>query len=158
SFKAGLEAPEPANAAAIELLAKPRNQRIAELIDRLEDVAAGKFAVPGDLMFLWEPVCRRLAVEADAAVDSLIDVIENETRMTRSVDLTRPWYPVGKPIPVKEVAAKVLESIWQMEGLVEAATPTELRARWENMRRLSPIERRFQTLALDSVHPIEWVN
>jgi hypothetical protein len=79
-FEPGWGAPAAASAAAVELLSKPQKERVAERVDRLEDIAAEKASIPGHLMFLWEPTCRQLAAEGDAAVIPLIDAIEQDRR------------------------------------------------------------------------------
>jgi hypothetical protein len=149
---------EAKNAAATELLGKPQSERVAELIDRLEDVAAEKMSIPGNLVFMWEPICSLLAAEGDASVSPLIDVLEHDRRMTRTVDFTRPWYPAGRPIPVKEAATEILRSILQSPDLVDHSTPAELRAWWNQTRQKSPLERSFGILASDSASPQQWLD
>lgn len=79
-------------AASSAFLGKSQSARIADLIDRLEDVAARKFIWPGWLDLMHDPISTLLAKEGEAAVGPLLDVYEHDQRLTRSVDFRRPWH------------------------------------------------------------------
>jgi hypothetical protein len=91
---------------------KPQLARIAELIDRLDEVRGGKATFPGTLNFEWDPIYALLVQEGSAAVDALRNTYENDQRLTLTFDYSRPWSVAYTPISVREVARRILADIW----------------------------------------------
>lgn len=90
---------------------RPQGERIALLVERLDDMVAGKFAISGPVMYQFAPVYRLLVREGEGAVDALADVIRNDDRLTRTFDYSRPWMIDYRPIAVRDVAKLVLAEI-----------------------------------------------
>jgi len=138
------------------LPAKPQGERIAELIDRMEDIRAVKASLPGPLDFASEPICALLIREGEAAVDALLNVYEHDQRLTRTSDFGRPWFTDRTPVPVSEAARIILANILRAPGLVRSSTPRELRAWWEKNKAKNPLDRAFLILADDHAKPAQW--
>lgn len=105
--------------------------RIADLIERLEDVRGEKVSFPGVLEYSFDPVYERLTKEGDAAVEPLLDAYEHDQRLTRTMDYGRPWSLERRPVPVSEVAKSILSNILNVPDSVKGASPAELREWWE---------------------------
>ncbi len=142
---------------AAVFFALPQPTRVAELIDRLEDVDVEKAIWPGNLELAAHPIGEILIQEGPAAVDPLIDAWERDQRLTRTVDRTRPWYPDARPISVKEVARAVLGEILQRSTVARYSSPAELRSWWRKNQPSGPLERSFAILAAADRLPEEWV-
>ena len=139
-----------------KLLHEPQSRRIAELIARLEDVIGVKIGWPGPYELMFDPICRQLAHEGEAAVEPLLDAYEFDRRLTRDADFTRPSSLERTPIPVSEAAKAILAGILQYPNVVNGLSPAELRAWWEANKK-DPLARSFQLLLNDSSSPDEWV-
>lgn len=138
-------------------LKKPQAARIAELIDRLEDVAGRKFIIPGQLEYTSDPIWRLLEKEGEAAVEPLLDAYEHDGRLTRTVDYGRPWYIGRTPIPVSEVARTILNSILHFPDVVDSSSPAELRAWLARNKGKNSMDRLFNVLAADDGAAKEWL-
>jgi hypothetical protein len=117
-------------ATSSEFLQKPQAERIAELIDRLEDIRGDKIGWPGPLLYSFDPIYELLTREGEAAIDPLLDAAEHDRRLTRTMDYSRPWYIERAPIPVRDVANLIIRGILELPNRVERSTPAELRAWW----------------------------
>ena len=138
-------------------LKKPQAARIADLVDRLEDVGAEKVAWPGPLMYVFEPICELLTREGEAAVAPLLDVYEHDPRLSRTLDYWRPWSIERSPIPVSQVAKVILSQILHAPNLVARSTPAELRAWWEKHPASNIVDKSFELLADDHAVPERWL-
>src|SRR5258706_6731653 len=67
-------------------LNKPQSERIAELIARLEDVRGDKVSWPGPYVLMFDPICRALSQEGEAAVDALLLAYEFDDPLTSIAD------------------------------------------------------------------------
>lgn len=130
---------------------------IAELINRLEDIQAEKFSWPGNLTFSLEPVCLELFEWGDAAVEPLLDTLENDWRLTRTLEFDRPWSIVQKPVWVREVAAELLGNLLDAPALVRRSAPGELRVWWMKNKSTGRLTRQFGLLAADNGTPESWI-
>ncbi len=135
----------------------PKTERLADLIERLEDVRGEKVVIPGPLMFSFDPVCKLLTQEGEAAVEPLLDAYEHDRRLTRSVDYGRPWYTELGPVPVSEVAKSVLSDILKAPHFVKDASPAELREWWETHKNGDRLMQSFELLADDQATAEEWL-
>jgi hypothetical protein len=110
--------------------ARPQAERIADLIDRLEDVQGSKVSWPGLLIFSLDPIVELLVKEGEAAVEPLLNASEQDKRLTRTVDFGRPWNLERKPIPVSEVAQRILCEILRSSAAVEGSSPQKRIVWW----------------------------
>jgi hypothetical protein len=139
-----------------ELLRKGEEVSTPDLIDRLEDVYGDKLMWPGPLFYEGDPVVDRLVEKGTAAVDALLDTLESDDRLTRTVDYGRPWQLQRTPISVREIARIILGRILHLPPKLAEASPAELRAWWSKHNIDDLIQRSFQILANDSGTPEEW--
>jgi hypothetical protein len=138
-------------------LKRPQAERIADLVERLEDVRGEKVVIPGKLEYSLDPVCELLTQEGEAAVEPLLDAYEHDQRLTRNVDYGRPWYTERGPVPVSVVAKSVLSEILNVPVFVEGASPAELRDWWAKHKNGDRLIRSFELLADDRATPEEWL-
>lgn len=138
-------------------LQKPQTERIAVLVQRLEDVQGGKISIPGALIYSFDPVYRLLKKEGEAAVDSLLNAYENDQRLTRTFDYSRPWNIEYTPITVHHVLELLLVDILGDPDLIHRSTPAELRAWWRQHQSSDRVTRSFEALADDHAPPQRWL-
>lgn len=129
--------------------------RIADLIERLEDVEGAKLTFPGSLTYSFDPIYSALKNEGDAAVDSLLDAYEFDNRLTRTFDFGRPWYIDRTPIPVHDVVQILLGDL--LGNSIGTSSPSELRAWWAQRKSSNRSERSFELLADDQAKPPQWL-
>jgi hypothetical protein len=144
-------------ATSSEFLQKPQAERIAELIDRLEDVRGDKIGWPGPLLYSFDPIYELLIREGEAAIAPLLNAAEHDRRLTRTMDYSRPWSIERAPIPVRDVANLIIRGILELPSRVERSTPAELRAWWGTHKSNDRLGRSFELLADDKATPEEWV-
>jgi hypothetical protein len=94
-----------------ELEKLPRPARIKELVAQLEDVSESQFSFPGAVMPLFSPICQMLSEQGEAAIEPLLDTLQFDQRLTRSVSLSRPYNPDRTPYSVAETARALLMQI-----------------------------------------------
>ena len=81
----------PLDLSALQKL--PQNQRIAALIARLDEVTARQSGQPGGVGLDEDLVTQALIKEGDAAAEPLLDTMETDTRLTRSVSFSPRFSP-----------------------------------------------------------------
>lgn len=126
----------------------PQPQRIAELIGRLDDVAARQMGQPGGVSLDDDPVTSALIAEGEAAVEPLLDVIEKDKRLTRSVSFHRDFFTHRELQTVRSAAFTCFVRITKVYRTGDG-TPTvaSLRAWWAANKTSSPADRWFTQLA-----------
>jgi hypothetical protein len=141
-----------------------KKQRSAFLIRDLEDVEAYQMVMPGYLDFDVSPVVQALVKQGEDAVDPLLDCLEHDTRLTRSV-ATGP-----RIVGVEEPAVTALQGIlkaseqfpWLNEGgygiyKVDRVTlAAQIREYWNKVRGKTLPERWYAILSDDSAKPEAW--
>ena len=129
------------------LKALPRGERIAELIRRLDQVDTRQ---EGPVSMGDHPVVGALIAEGDAAVEALLDVLEKDDRLTRSVTYPRYFRQQRHLRTVKEVAFICFSYITRltMAGSGDRSAAA-LRRWWEANRNVSHPDRWFAQLAED---------
>jgi len=142
-----------------------KKARIARLIRSLEGVSARQFAQPGGSV-------TALIKMGDAAVEPLLDCLESDNRLTRSVQFHRDFFRHRSLVGVHEAAYVALAGIQQTSflgvtcpgGSLSSRGETgrrqvadEIRAHWERFRGVSLAERWYQILADDEMHPKQWL-
>jgi len=142
---------------SVESLRSPPADRIADLIDRLEDVRGAKITVPGTLLYSFDPVYKLLKEEGEEAVEILLNAYENDHRLTRTFDYARPWYIEYTPIPVHHVVEILLGDILGDRARIGNSSPAELRAWWRQRKSSNRADRSFELLADDQASPEQWL-
>jgi len=135
---------------------QPQAVRVAQLIDRLEDMIGSKISYPGPLVFSFAPAYKLLVREGDAAVIALIDAYENDERLTRTFDYSRPWNIAYTPIAVHQVVELLLGDVLG-DNAWKGKTPAELQSWWRERHSTSRAERSFQMLADDRATHEQWL-
>jgi hypothetical protein len=141
---------------AAEFFRRPKYSQVQELTDRLEDALGPHLTIPGSPVFWLDPDYALLKKEGDAAVDALIDAYENDKRLTRAFDYSRPWSTAYTPVPVRDVI-KMLLTDTLGRTVVPGKSPAELRAWWQQRHSRDRAERNFEMLADDAATPQQWL-
>jgi len=146
--------------------------RIAELIKDLEEVSARQMGQPGGVSLGEDPRVSSLIREGNAAVEPLLDCLENDTRLTRSVHFHRDFLRHRSLIAVHEAAYVALSGILKTSFFSAASTGDDLssrgekgrkavaaniRAYWKRFKDIPLEERWYQILANDKVPPDHWL-
>lgn len=162
---------ERVSAAGIEKFPE-QSERIAALLRDLESVSARQWGQPGGVDLSWDPIVLALIQEGDAAVGPLIDCLESDWRLTRSVRFHRDFSRHREVIAVDAAAFAALTKIMEIrtfgpetthgyQGSTDPerrrAVAAEIRALWEQTRSAGPEERWYQLLADDEGTPHQWV-
>jgi len=128
-----------------------QRERIAALIERLEDVNELQIGI--DL--IRSPICRMLAAEGSEAVEALVDVLDQDKRLTRSHSFRRPVFAPRQSISVAEVAAAILRSHY---GINFSRTDPVKRREWLLRNKYRTLaERAFDLLADDTNDDAAWM-
>lgn len=126
-------------------LASP-TQRIAALIRDLDLVQAHQWGQPGWVSLPEDSIVSALIAEGDAAVEPLLDCLEHDQRLTRSVGFGRDFHRDRTLIPVSGAASAALKSILQ----AGFANPAEIRAYWNKYKNLKLEDRWYAILSDDA--------
>src|SRR5262249_1660747 len=118
-----------------QVTAMPVEDRIPLLVARLEDVAARQWGQPGGVNLADDPVVAALIQAGTDAVDPLIDVIEKDTRLTRSVHFWRGFSRHRSLLGVHEAAYVALAGIVEMSFFQAASTGDDLSGRGPEVRK-----------------------
>jgi hypothetical protein len=130
-----------------------KKKRIAALIHDLEEVNARQSSQPGGVWFGDDKVVKALIEEGDDAVEPLLDCLENDQRLTRSVQFHRDFKFHREVLPVQRAAQTALDEILKMSF----KTPAEYRAYWEKQKNVSLTERWYWTLKDDKAGRKQWL-
>jgi hypothetical protein len=114
-----------------------KNPRVSvdTLIRHLDDVVAFQMGQPGGIDLSNSEIVKALIAHGDAAVEPLLNVIENDTRLTRSVSFVRDFGFDRHLIGVHEAAYVALVKILKTSNFAFGAE-------WETMRQGRLDERR----------------
>ncbi|MCO5171679.1 MAG: hypothetical protein M9894_35700 [Planctomycetes bacterium] len=136
------------------VLDEPTVERLVEL---LEDVV-GERTPAGGLDLLGDPTARDLLDAEDAAVPALLDCLERDARLTRTVEVERVRARGLHPVPVRQVAVELLGELLGTSALLEGwsdepgAVARRARAYWA-AHGDAPLEERLRRLLLDAAAP-----
>lgn len=145
---------------------------VAALVKDLDQVAARQWGQPGGVDLASDPVVQALIQCGDDAVEPLLDCLEHDKRLTRSVHFWRDFSPNRMPLGVHEAAYVALSGILQTSFFGTASTGDDLSARgdtgraevagrireyWKKYRGLTIQERWFRILADDDSSPDQWL-
>lgn len=89
-----------------------KSKRIAALISDLDQVSELQFMYPGRAWLGDSPLVAALVSEGDGAVEPLLDCLEKDPRLTRSVDMGNDRWP-SRIVPVREGAQAALDGIFK---------------------------------------------
>ena len=146
--------------------------RIAALIADLDQVAARQFGQPGGVSLGESPVVKALVEVGDEAVGPLIEDLEHDVRLTRSVHFHRDFFRSRTIMGAHEAAYTALAGLMKTSFFGAASTGDNLSARglqgrkavadrvrayWEKNRGVPLVERWYRTLADDIAAPGEWL-
>jgi hypothetical protein len=143
----------------------PKND-IAALIDDLENVDVRQWGQPGDVSLARDPRVQVLVNRGDEAVEPLLDAMENDTRLTRSVSFGRVFHRSRHLISVSETAYAALVDFLRFDFRTygEGGKPlswkekaNQIRAYWAKLRDLSPAERFYAMLRDDKAGKDQWL-
>ena len=81
-----------------------QTKRITALVDDLDLVSARQWGQPGGVNFPEDPIVAALIQEGDPAVEPLLNCLENDKRLTRSVGFGRDFFRSRTVIPVHDAA------------------------------------------------------
>lgn len=147
-------------------------QRIAALINNLEEVGTRQWGQPGGLAWGDDPVMQALVAEGPAAVGPLLECLENDSRLTRSVGFGRDFHFRRHLASVSEAARMALDQIFKtreagskFDNAAPPPSPEETRRQlaalyrthWEKTKNLGEAERWFATLADDQATVQQWL-
>jgi hypothetical protein len=130
-----------------------QSERISALIRNLELVQARQWRQPGGVDLNDDPVTAALIQEGDAAVDPLLDCLERDKRLTRSVRFGRDFHVGRTVLPVADAARRVLESILQTD--FRGGAP-EIRAYWNKYKGMK-LEDRWYAILQDDAANSRWL-
>jgi hypothetical protein len=142
--------------------------RIAALIQDLENAGVRQFSQPGAPDFRQEPIVAALIGEGEAAVEPLVDCMENDSRLTRAVGYWRDFDRHRYLCRVHEAADVALEGILHVspvERVISDGSPAQIRraaaarwrAYWVRYQNLRPTERWYRTLLDDGAGARMWL-
>jgi hypothetical protein len=144
-----------------DFLKLPTKNQIAFLIDALQDVDARQMGQPGGVDLAGDFRVAALIKIGDLAVPALLDVLEKDERLTRSVHFWRDFAQVRTVMSVRETALTALMSILRVRVFEPRSTgdnftsrgneaakqaAKELRAYWKEFGALSFDERMMKVL------------
>ncbi len=143
------------------LSTKDEKTRFAELMEGLDDVAAKQWGQPGGLEWNSDPTIQAIVKEGQAIVPALIDAIDKDDRLTRSVSFGRDLFPMRSIHSAREAAQVCLYQVWPTSNSIGGKTPQEravnLRKEWSVVAKLSEPERWLAVLANDKSGSELWL-
>ena len=129
-----------------------QTKRIAALVDDLDLVSARQWSQPGGVNLPEDPIVSALIQEGDPAVEPLLNCLENDKRLTRSVGFGRDFFRGRTVIPVHDAAKVALLSILRA-GFSDDAP--EIRAYWNKYKDLK-LEDRWYAILDDDAAAARW--
>jgi hypothetical protein len=147
-------AAHPKPALDLKAVAKfSQSDRIKSLIENLDEVAARQWGQPGGISWYQDSMITALTNEGQAAVPALLDCIENDDRMTRSVSFGRDFFPKRTIHSVRTAALQCLLAVWPSCSTIRAEDPkiriAKLREAWKSSANLTEPERWLNVLRDD---------
>ncbi len=145
--------------------------RIAALVRDLDLVNEHQMSFPGSVDLSNSPTMKELIAEGDLAVPALLELVESDSRLTRSVSSSQGDGVDSIVHPVHEAAIVALCRILKTnefaaqrfvtsDAAALAARKTlasSMRQFWERTRSIPLTERWYQTLLDDSAQPSQWL-
>ena len=147
-------------------------ERIKALVDHLSEVSPRQWSQPGGVDLGSDPAIKALVNEGDAAVEPLLNCLDNETRLTRTVHFWRDSSQWRSLVGEHEAAYVALSTLLDRSFYIaptwtddlSAMDPSErrelaksVRAYWDKYKRFSREDRWFQALADDTADRDQWI-
>jgi hypothetical protein len=147
------------------------NKKVAYWIDALDEVDARQWGQPGGVALGMDRRVEALIKLGDVAVPALIDTIEKDERLTRSVHFWRDFSPARTVLAVREAALSAAMSIMRVQAFDPVATgdnftsrgetagkamADKLREYWKTYGKLPFDERMMKVLTDPKVKPESW--
>ena len=129
-----------------------QTKRIAALVDDLDLVSARQWGQPGWVNLPEDPIVSLLIQEGDPAVEPLLNCLETDKRLTRSVEFGRDFFRGRTVIPVHDAAKVALLAILRA-GFHDDAP--EIRAYWDKYKNLK-LEDRWYAILDDDSAAVRW--
>jgi hypothetical protein len=129
------------------------SERITALIRDLDLVAARQMSQPGWVIPAQDPIVAALIAEGDPAVEPLLDCLENDKRLTRSVGFGRDFLRGRTVLPVSSAANNALLAILQ----ANFGSAAEMRAYWKKYGSLRLQDRWYEILKDESAGMGRWL-
>ncbi len=153
------EGPKTVDMASLDKLSS--KDRVAKLIEWLDQVSARQWGQPGGVNLADDKIVQALIKEGNAAGDALLDCMEKDTRLTRSVSFGRDFFPGRNLLTVKSAAFAAFCGITQIDAygpnMRRQPTVADLREMWAKNKNLIPAERWFNVLKDDKSSHQQWV-
>jgi hypothetical protein len=139
---------------------------IAALIDDLQNVDARQMGQPGGVSLAQDPRIQVLVKRGNEAVEPLLDAMETDTRLTRSVSFGRSFHRSRHLISVSEAAYAALVDFLRVDfnaygeddkPLSRNEFVNKIRAYWAKLGGLSPAERFYAMLRDDKAGKDQWL-
>jgi hypothetical protein len=147
--------------------AEAPKDRVATLILGLSEIAVAQQGQPGSVNLAEAADVEALVTEGEGAVDALIDAIERDARLTRSVQFGRDFLHGREVLPVAVAAYQALTLILGTASFPDVpeaedkpprvAFALRVRAYWKRNKDLSLPERWFAMLKDDTAKPPQWL-
>jgi len=139
--------------------------RALMLVRSLDQVQISQDGQPGGLDYSRSPLVRELTAIGEEAVDPLLDCLEFDTRLTRSIYFGRDFHPGREFLEVAPLAQYILSGIFKANSMVPKgdSLPTRseyvkaVRAFREKFHGVPISERCFMLLADDTAGFNQWV-
>jgi hypothetical protein len=139
---------------------------IAALIDDLQNVDARQWSQPGGVSLALDSRVQALVKRGNEVVEPLLDAMENDTRLTRSVSFHRSFSRSRYLISVSEAAYAALSDLLRVqfktygengESLSKKELAAQIRIYWAKMGARSPVERFYATLKDNQAGTDQWL-
>lgn len=139
---------------------------VAALIEDLQNVDARQWGQPGGVSLAQDPRVEALVKSSNEVIEPLLNAMENDDRLTRSVSFGRDFHRSRHLISVSEAAYAALVDLLRVEFktcdengelLTKKKLTTQIRAYWEKMGNLPPTERFYAMLKDDSAGKKQWL-
>ncbi|MBS1712786.1 MAG: hypothetical protein JST30_00465 [Armatimonadetes bacterium] len=138
------------------------DEQVKVLIQALDQVKVDQFMQPGGVSLSWSPIVRALTKLGDRAVPALIDCIESDDRLTRSVSYGRDFFPGRTVLTVRSAAMSALVQIWPAAAMrwkgSHIETAAALREAWIKDKSRTEPERQLAVLEDNSLGPRAWLS
>jgi hypothetical protein len=139
-----------------------KGKRIAAIIRDLEEASARQDGQPGGVTLEWDPIVKALIGEGEDAVEPLLECLENDNRLTRSVRFHRDFFTHREIMPVSSAVFAALSGILgtrefgeRLDTRREAAA--RIRAYWKKFKGVPVEERWCRVLADDTASQEQWL-
>jgi hypothetical protein len=132
-----------------------RQDEIASLIVDLQNVDARQWAQPGGVTLAEDPRVQALVMRGNEVVEPLLDAMENDTRLTRSVSFRGDFFRSRYLISVSETAYAALVDLLRVDFHTDGVDSgpvsnkelvAKIRSYWAKMGSLPPAERFYIAL------------